>query len=128
MEPETTTIGLPENAYKELKEGEEYSPVMDRSKTYPEVTPWSVGWGLVMAVLFSAAAAYSGLKIGQVFEAAIPIAILAVGLSAAFKRKGPLGQNVIIQSIGARSGLLAAPALLTIPVLFILDLPANLML
>ena len=125
MEQETTTIGLPENAYKELKEGEEYSPVMDRAKVYPEVTPWSVGWGLVMSVLFSAAAAYSGLKIGQVFEAAIPIAILAVGLSTAFGRKSALGQNVIIQSIGASSGVIVAGAIFTIPALYILDLPAS---
>jgi putative OPT family oligopeptide transporter len=125
MDPETTTINLPENAYKELKEGEEYSPIMDRAKTYPEVTPWSVGWGLVMSVLFSAAAAYSGLKIGQVFEAAIPIAILAVGLSTAFRRQNSLGQNVIIQSIGACSGVIVAGAIFTIPALYILDLPAS---
>ena len=125
METPTTSSSLPDNAYKELKEGEEYRPIMDPNQTYPEVTPWSVGWGLVMAVLFSAAAAYSGLKIGQVFEAAIPIAILAVGLSAAFKRKGSLGQNVIIQSIGASSGVIVAGAIFTIPALYILDLPAN---
>ncbi len=125
METPTTSSSLPDNAYKELKEGEEYRPIMDPNKSYPEVTPWSVGWGLVMAVLFSAAAAYSGLKIGQVFEAAIPIAILAVGLSAAFKRKGSLGQNVIIQSIGASSGVIVAGAIFTIPALYILDLPAN---
>ncbi len=117
--------GLPENAYKELKPGEEYRPVMDRSTSHPEVTPWSVIWGLVMAVLFSAAAAYSGLKIGQVFEAAIPIAILAVGLSTAFGRKNALGQNVIIQSIGASSGVIVAGAIFTIPALYILDLPAS---
>jgi putative OPT family oligopeptide transporter len=125
MEQQTTTNGLPENAYKELKEGEEYSPVMDRTRSYAEVTPWSVGWGLVMAVLFSAAAAYSGLKIGQVFEAAIPIAILAVGLSTAFRRQNALGQNVIIQSIGACSGVIVAGAIFTIPALYILDLPAS---
>lgn len=125
METPTTSSSLPENAYKELKKGEEYRPIMDPNQSYPEVTPWSVGWGLVMAVLFSAAAAYSGLKIGQVFEAAIPIAILAVGLSAAFKRKGSLGQNVIIQSIGASSGVIVAGAIFTIPALYILDLPAN---
>jgi putative OPT family oligopeptide transporter len=125
METPTTSSRLPDNAYKELKEGEEYRPIMDPNQSYPEVTPWSVGWGLVMAVLFSAAAAYSGLKIGQVFEAAIPIAILAVGLSAAFKRKGSLGQNVIIQSIGASSGVIVAGAIFTIPALYILDLPAN---
>lgn len=119
------TSRLPENAYKELKEGEEYRPIMDPTQPYPEVTPWSVGWGLVMAVLFSAAAAYSGLKIGQVFEAAIPIAILAVGLSATFKRRSALGQNVIIQSIGACSGVIVAGAIFTIPALYILDLPAD---
>ncbi len=123
--PNTTASGLPENAYKELKAGETYRPVMDPAADFPEVTSWSVGWGLVMAVLFSAAAAYSGLKIGQVFEAAIPIAILAVGLSAAFKRKNALGQNVIIQSIGACSGVIVAGAIFTIPALYILDLPSS---
>ncbi len=126
MEQQTSTIsGLPENAYKELKDGETYCPIMDPIKDYPEITGWSVGWGLVMAVLFSAAAAYSGLKIGQVFEAAIPIAILAVGISAAFKKKNALGQNVIIQSIGACSGVIVAGAIFTIPALYILDLDAS---
>jgi putative OPT family oligopeptide transporter len=126
MEHQTnTTSGLPDNAYKELKEGEAYYPLMDPAKPYPEVTGWSVGWGLVMAVLFSAAAAYSGLKIGQVFEAAIPIAILAVGLSAAFKKPNALGQNVIIQSIGACSGVIVAGAIFTIPALYILNLDAS---
>ena len=125
MEPTTTSNGLPDNAYKELKEGETYRPIMDPAQPYPEVTGWSVGWGVVMALLFSAAAAYSGLKIGQVFEAAIPIAILAVGLSAAFKKKNALGQNVIIQSIGACSGVVVAGAIFTIPALYILELPVN---
>ncbi len=98
---------------------------MDPVKDQPEITGWSVGWGIVMAVLFSAAAAYSGLKIGQVFEAAIPIAILAVGLSAVFKRMNALGQNVIIQSIGACSGVIVAGAIFTIPALYILDLPVS---
>ncbi len=122
---EPTTSGLPDNAYKELKPGEVYRPLMDPNKSYSEITGWSVGWGIVMAVLFSAAAAYSGLKIGQVFEAAIPIAILAVGLSAAFKKKNMLGQNIIIQSIGACSGVIVAGAIFTIPALYILDLPAS---
>ena len=116
---------LPENAYRELREGEVYRPILDPEKDQQEVTPWSVGWGLVMSVLFSAAAAYSGLKIGQVFEAAIPIAILAVGLSTAFRRNNALAQNVIIQSIGASSGVIVAGAIFTIPALYILDLPAN---
>lgn len=116
---------LPDNAYKELKSGEDYQPIMVPKKTYPEVTPWSVGWGLVMAILFSAAASYSGLKIGQVFEAAIPIAILAVGITGLAKKQGGLGQNVIIQSIGACSGVVVAGAIFTIPALYILALPAS---
>lgn len=126
MEHQATTVsGLPENAYKELKPGEEYRPILDPSASYPEVTAWSVFWGLVMAVVFSAAAAYSGLKIGQVFEAAIPIAILAVGLSAVAKKSNALPQNVIIQSIGASSGVIVAGAIFTIPALYILDLPVD---
>ncbi len=117
--------GLPDNAYKELKPGEEYRPIMPPESSPREVTPWSVAWGLVMAVLFSAAAAYSGLKIGQVFEAAIPVAILAVGLSAVFKRPNALVQNVIIQSIGACSGVVVAGAIFTLPALYILSLPTS---
>ena len=104
LEKQTDLTGLPSNAYKELKPGEVYSPVMSGNKIVPEVSTYSVIWGLLMAALFSAAAAYLGLKIGQVFEAAIPIAIIAVGLSAATKRKNALGENVIIQSIGGASG------------------------
>lgn len=114
--------GLPDNAYTELKPGEEYVPVMSATKEYPEVNVRSVTWGLIMAVLFSAAAAYLGLKIGQVFEAAIPIAIIAVGLSTLTKRKNALGENVIIQSIGATSGTIVAGAIFTLPALYILGL------
>ena len=117
--------GLPENAYTELKPGEEYVPVMPSGKRVPETNAWSVTWGLVMAVVFSAAAAYLGLKIGQVFEAAIPIAIIAVGLSTLTKRKGALGENVIIQSIGASSGVIVAGAIFTLPALYILNLEAE---
>ncbi len=117
--------GLPDNAYTELKPGEEYVPIMKADQNPAEVTPYSVIIGLLMAVLFSAAAAYLGLKIGQVFEAAIPIAIIAVGLSAALKKKGALGQNVIIQSIGQNSGLIVAGAIFTIPALYILHLDAQ---
>ncbi len=117
-----TSIGLPDNAYSELKPGEEYVPIMSPTKEYPEITFWSVFWGLIMAVLFSAAAAYLGLKIGQVFEAAIPIAIIAVGLSTLLRRKNALGENVIIQSIGATSGTIVAGAIFTIPALYILEL------
>ena len=120
-EEEEKVGGLPENAYRELKEGEVYKPIMSPTGQYREVTPWSVFWGLVMAVIFSAAAAYLGLKVGQVFEAAIPIAIIAVGLSSGFKRKNALGENVIIQSIGACSGVIVAGAIFTLPALYILQ-------
>ena len=113
--------GLPENAFRELKPGEVYNPLMSPTKTYPEVTLWSVAWGIAMAILFSAAAAYLGLKVGQVFEAAIPIAIIAVGVSGAAKRKNALGENVIIQSIGACSGVIVAGAIFTLPALYILQ-------
>lgn len=117
--------GLPENAYRELKPGEQYEPVMSPYKVYPEVNLRSVLLGLLMAIIFSAAAAYLGLKIGQVFEAAIPIAILAVGMSTLVKRKNALGENVIIQSIGASSGVIVAGAIFTLPALYILDLHAE---
>lgn len=120
-EQEQTTKSLPENAYRELKPGEQYIPVMPANQIFPEVTTWSLLMGLLMAVIFSAAAAYSGLKIGQVFEAAIPISIIAVGASAAARRKNALGQNVIIQSIGASSGVIVAGAVFTIPGLYILQ-------
>ena len=124
MEKETKeleAVQLPENAFRELKEGEEYEPVMNPSKVYPEVNSWSVIWGILMAVLFSAAAAYLGLKVGQVFEAAIPIAIIAVGASTAAKRRNALGENVIIQSIGACSGAVVAGAIFTLPAIYILQ-------
>ena len=124
MEKETKeleAVQLPENAFRELKEGEKYEPVMSPSKVYPEVNSWSVIWGILMAVLFSAAAAYLGLKVGQVFEAAIPIAIIAVGASTAAKRRNALGENVIIQSIGACSGAVVAGAIFTLPAIYILQ-------
>ena len=113
--------GIPENAFRELKPGENYVPVMRPDRVYPEVTPYSVSVGLLMAVIFSAAAAYLGLKVGQVFEAAIPIAIIAVGLSGALGKRNALGQNVIIQSIGASSGVVVAGAIFTLPALYILQ-------
>ncbi len=117
----TTGTGLPENAFRELAEDEQYVPVMSPAHDQQEVTPYSVGTGLVMAIIFSAAAAYLGLKVGQVFEAAIPIAIIAMGLSNALGKKNALGQNVIIQSIGACSGVIVAGAIFTLPALFILQ-------
>lgn len=112
---------LPENAFRELKEGEQYEPIMKPERTYREVTPWSLTWGIIMAIIFSAATAYLGLKVGQVFEAAIPITIIAIGLSSATHRKNPLGENVIIQSIGACSGMIVAGAIFTLPALYILQ-------
>ena len=118
---EEKLTGGPENAFRELKPGEVYNPLMSPDRKYPEVNLWSVLWGIAMAVLFSAAAAYLGLKVGQVFEAAIPIAIIAVGVSGAAKRKNALGENVIIQSIGASSGVIVAGAIFTLPALYILQ-------
>jgi len=116
---------LPENAYRELAEGEKYEPMMSPNSTPAEVTPYSVSMGLLMAVLFSAAAAYLGLKIGQVFEAAIPIAIIAVGVGNMLGKRNTLGQNVLIQSIGASSGVIVAGAIFTLPALYILGLEAQ---
>ena len=122
MKPEEKqAVWLPENAFRELKNGEEYNPVMSPRQSYPEVTAWSVIWGILMAILFSAAAAYLGLKVGQVFEAAIPIAIIAVGVSSASHRNKALGENVIIQSIGACSGAVVAGAIFTLPAIYILQ-------
>lgn len=125
MDHQAQGKGLPENAYRSLKEGEVYQPVVPNDAPLPELTGYSLLWGLFYAVVFSAAAAYLGLKIGQVFEAAIPIAILAVGMSTMLKRKNSLSENVIIQSIGASSGVIVAGAIFTIPGLYILGLEAS---
>ena len=114
-------VEMPENAFRELAADEHYRPLMHPARQYSEATPYSVTLGLLLAVIFSAAAAYLGLRVGQVFEAAIPIAIIAVGLSGALKKKNPLGQNVIIQSIGACSGVIVAGAIFTLPALYILQ-------
>jgi len=122
---EKKNYSLPENAHCELGPGEEYKPILGAGKSFPEVTPYSVVMGLIMVVIFSAAAAYLGLKVGQVFEAAIPIAIIAVGVTGALGKKGGLGQNVIIQSIGACSGSIVAGAIFTLPAIYILGLDIN---
>ena len=113
-------IKLPDNAYRELKEGEEYKPILLGQKKYPELNAWTITWGIIMAIIFSAATAYSGLRFGQVFEAAIPIAIIAVGVSTLAKRKSPLSENVLIQSIGASSGVIVAGAIFTLPASYII--------
>ena len=125
MQEQQPKTSLPENAYRELRDGEQYNPVMGADQTPVEVTPYSVTVGILMAILFSAAAAYLGLKVGQVFEAAIPIAIIAVGLGQMRGKKNMLGQNVIIQSIGASSGVIVAGAIFTLPALYILGLDAK---
>ena len=113
-------IKLPDNAYRELKDGETYKPILLGEKKYPELNAWTIIWGIIMAVIFSAATAYSGLRFGQVFEAAIPIAIIAVGASTLAKRKSPLSENVLIQSIGASSGVIVAGAIFTLPAIYII--------
>ncbi len=124
MEEQKPNISLPENAYRELKKGENYSPLMPASTTPVEVTPYSVCMGVAMAVIFSAAAAFLGLKVGQVFEAAIPIAIIAIGMGNVLGKKNTIGLNVIIQSIGSSSGVIVAGAIFTLPALYILGLEA----
>ena len=119
--------GLPENAQRELGPGEEYKPLLGAERKWAEVTPYSVTLGLLMVVIFSAAAAYLGLRVGQVFEAAIPIAIIAVGLTSALGKKEGLGQNVIIQSIGGCSGAVVAGAIFTLPAIYILGVDVNFM-
>ncbi len=118
---EKEIMELPDSAFRELKPGESYEPLMSPNNIYPEANAWSVTWGVIMAMVFSAACAYLGLKVGQVFEAAIPIAIIAVGMSAATKRSKALGENVIIQSIGACSGSIVAGAIFTLPAIYILQ-------
>ena len=104
---------------------ENRKPIIGPDKNVAEVTPYSVSMGLLMVVIFSAAAAYLGLKVGQVFEAAIPIAIIAVGVTGALGKKDGLAQNVIIQSIGACSGVIVAGAIFTLPAIYILGLEVN---
>ena len=126
MEQEEQKVNsLPENAYRELKPGEVYKPMMPADSKPKEVTVYSVVFGVIMAIVFSAAAAYLGLRVGQVFEAAIPIAIIAVGIGNLAKKNNMLGQNVIIQSIGASSGVIVAGAIFTLPALYILELDAD---
>lgn len=122
---EKKNLSLPENAHRPLKKGEAYRPLIGPESKVPEVTPYSVTMGLLMVIIFSAAAAYLGLKVGQVFEAAIPIAIIAVGVSGALGKRNALGQNVIIQSIGACSGVIVAGAIFTLPAIYILGIDVD---
>lgn len=119
------TKSLPENAYKPLQPGETYQPVIPAGASIPEVTFRSVFWGTLLCVIFTVASVYSGLKVGQVMEAAIPISILAIGLARVFPRRSTILENVIITGIGGVSGSVVAGAIFTLPALYILKLDPN---
>jgi putative OPT family oligopeptide transporter len=118
--PETQS--LPENAYRPLAPGETYAPMIPAAAPLEESTARSVGWGLFLCVIFTIASAYSGLKVGQVMEASIPISILAIGLARAYRRRSTLLENVILTNIGGTSGGMVAGAIFTLPALYILNL------
>ncbi|HJQ98736.1 MAG TPA: OPT/YSL family transporter, partial [Candidatus Polarisedimenticolaceae bacterium] len=115
-------MSLPENAYRELRPGEAYEPLVPASASVPEVTRRSIVFGLVMTTIFSAAAAYISLKLGQGIESAIPIAILAIGFSVIAKRKSTLLENVNIVTLGACAGIVVGGSTFTMPAIFILGL------
>ena len=119
---ELNTKSLPENAYRPLTTGEKYAPVVPAETRLPELTGRSIGWGLLLCVIFTVAAAYSGLKVGQVMESAIPISILAIGLARIYARRSTLLENVILTGIGGVAGSVVAGAVFTIPALYILQL------
>src|SRR5579862_2926032 len=122
MPTATASNQLPENAYTPLPPGTAYEPVVPPSAALPELTARSVGWGLFLCVIFTIASAYSGLKVGQVMEAAIPISILAIGLARVYRRRSTVLENMIITGIGGASGSVVAGAVFTIPALYILHL------
>ena len=119
---EIETKSLPENAYKPLQPGESYQPIVPANAKQPELTLRSISWGVALCVIFTIASAYSGLKVGQVMEAAIPISILAIGLARVYKRRSSLLENVIITGIGGAAGGVVAGAIFTLPALYILNL------
>ena len=119
---EKETNSLPKNAYLPLKAGESYQPIIPAQAKEAEITFRSVVWGVLLCVIFSVASAYSGLKVGQGMEAAIPISILAIGLARVYKRRTSLLENMIITGIGAASGSVVAGAIFTIPALYTLHL------
>src|SRR5689334_25399885 len=116
------TKSLPQNAYVTLSEGEQYKPMVLAQEHPPETTGRAIGWGLFLCIIFTVASAYSGLKVGQVMEAAIPIAILAIGLARVYRRRSSILENVIITSIGGVSGSVVAGAIFTLPALYSLQL------
>ncbi|MFA6003628.1 MAG: oligopeptide transporter, OPT family [Elusimicrobiota bacterium] len=122
MEAETQSKSLPDNAYEPLRPGEEYAPMVPAASDMPQSGARSVGWGLFFCVLFTVASAYSGLKVGQVMEAAIPISILAIGLARVYRRHSTILENVIITGVGGVSGSVVAGAIFTLPALYSLQL------
>ncbi len=119
---QNTAKGLPKNAYTPLLPGEAYESVVPATVVLPELTPRSLGWGLLLCIIFTVASAYSGLKVGQVMEAAIPISILAIGLARVYPRRSSVLENVIITGIGGLAGSVVAGAIFTLPALYILKL------
>src|SRR5512147_2792181 len=122
MEAPDSKTALPENAYRNLAPGETYQPLVPAQSAQEETTVRSVGWGLFLCVVFTIASAYSGLKVGQVMEASIPISILAIGLARTFRRRSTLLENVILTNIGGTAGGIVAGAIFTLPALYILQL------
>ena len=118
--PERTS--LPENAYTELKPGESYQPIVPAATQLPELTTRSLVWGLLFCVIFAVASAYSGLKVGQVMESAVPVSILAIGLARMYRRRSSLLENVIIATLGGAAGAVVAGAVFTLPALYTLKL------
>src|SRR6478672_12936830 len=121
----TAAKAIPDNAYTPLAPGQEYQPLVPAREAPPELTPRSVGWGLFLCIVFTIASAYSGLKVGQVMEASIPISILAIGLARVYRRRSTLLENVILTNIGGTSGGMVAGAIFTLPAFYILHLSVN---
>src|SRR4249920_3044915 len=116
------TKSLPENAYQPMADGETYLPIVPADAAPPELTPRSILWGITFCVIFTVASAYSGLKVGQVMESAIPISILVIGLARMYRRRSSLLENVIVTGIGGLAGSVVAGAIFTVPALYILKL------
>jgi len=119
---ELDTKSLPESAYRPLKHAEDYQPIIPAHADVPEMTVRSLLWGIIFCVIFTVASAYSGLKVGQVMEAAIPTSILAIGLARTYRRRSTLLENVIITGIAGAAGGVVAGAIFTLPALYILKL------
>lgn len=126
MSDTTVKTRLPENAYRELKPGESYEPMVPAAAVVPEVTMRSIIFGIVMNIVFSMAATYLALKVGQGIETAIPISILSVGLSGFLlkmgRRASSLLEHVNILAISTTSGIVAGGTVFTMPAIYVLKL------